>query len=464
MILTFIKNFIRQLHPQSYEITLPCDIKKYDIIFHIGAPKTGSSAIQYFLLAHREPLQLLGYYYPEHGLDQNGISGGQSILGKKLMDSDYEAAKAVLEAYIQEAKKNNCTLLISAESLFNKAELLSHMTVGYNCQIIAFYRDALESIYSNYNQGIKRSFSTVRLEAYCQNIIKNNAPFFSGEIFDTWEKYFHKENLSILTYDSKIFKHTPIQSLFLTIIGIDKTAQKRNFKFSKSSINNSYSLAALELKRMLNFILDPKKTNLNNEIDWFLQGISDQTKKNKFQLEDRLSDTTFQQLQEKFASINKKIHTRYFTNINPNFLQQAQTHNKQTIQQIQLHTDTANIIAQLSEKNPKVFSYIQRQVKIALNEPTADYELLKLAELLNYDINQIQPKSLWFNAQQLKNMPNFQLVDFYRVISSLLYHRGDLEHAQPLIEKALEIRPRRSAIIELSEKIKSALNATNEFK
>ena len=61
-------------------------------------------------------------------------------------------------------------------------------------------------------------------------------------------------------------------------------------------------------------------------------------------------------------------------------------------------------------------------------------------------------------------MPNFQLVDFYRVISSLLYHRGDLEHAQPLIEKALEIRPRRSAIIELSEKIKSALNATNEFK
>ena len=58
--------------------------KSYDVILHIGAPKTGSSALLNFFLKNREQLASAGYYYPEHGFDVNGISGGHSRLGISL--------------------------------------------------------------------------------------------------------------------------------------------------------------------------------------------------------------------------------------------------------------------------------------------------------------------------------------------------------------------------------------------
>jgi hypothetical protein len=56
----------------------------YDVVFHIGAPKTGASAIQKFLLENRQALKSLGFYYPEHALDENGVSGGHTGFGLKI--------------------------------------------------------------------------------------------------------------------------------------------------------------------------------------------------------------------------------------------------------------------------------------------------------------------------------------------------------------------------------------------
>lgn len=50
-------------------------------IFHIGPPKTGTSAIQYWCETHRDELLKHNIYYPAHDVDANGISPGnlQSI-------------------------------------------------------------------------------------------------------------------------------------------------------------------------------------------------------------------------------------------------------------------------------------------------------------------------------------------------------------------------------------------------
>ena len=78
--------------------------------------------------------------------------------------------------------------------------------------------------------------------------------------------------------------------------------------------------------------------------------------------------------------------------------------------------------------------------------------------MFNLDVNQFDEKELWFKPHQLQNMPNAQAVDFLRDIAYQCYYRGDLENAELLIEKALEIRPKGPAIIKLSDQIKQVLN------
>lgn len=435
--------------------------KNYDVVIHIGAPKAGSSAIQKYLLENRNKLLEIGFYYPEHGLDENGISGGHSNLGKNLKDGDFETAKAIMQTHLNEAKKRNSTLLISAESLFNRANQLKQMTDGYRCKIIAFLRDPLDSLYSNYNQGIKRNYLTTRLELHCKNQLKMPNDSLSGKIFDQWADAFGKENLIVLDYDLDLFAQIPIQSVFLSIIGIDSHVQKQSFTIESQFVNNSYTLAALELKRLFNFVLDQEKVKLNNEIDWFLQGISDKNSAIKFQLIERISDKTYQQLKEKFTSSNSKIRDEYLLKLNPNFIKESQQPKLKTINQHQLNLEMADILTQLETQKLRVYRYIQQRIEWSLENRTKCYELNKLAEMFNFDINQLddlENKDKWFSENKLKNMPNMQLVEIYRDIAHLCYQRGDLANAQILIEKAREIRPKGPTIIKLSEQIKQALN------
>ena len=59
---------------KSY-IELPSfsSVTNEDVIFHIGAPKTGSTAIQKFCLENRETLKEHGLYYPYHGVDVSDL-------------------------------------------------------------------------------------------------------------------------------------------------------------------------------------------------------------------------------------------------------------------------------------------------------------------------------------------------------------------------------------------------------
>ena len=427
---------------------------KYDVVIHIGSPKTGSSAIQKYLVEHRSQLIELGYYYPKHGLDQNGISGGHSIIGKNLLDGKIAEAKAVFRTFLSEAEQRKCTLLLSAESFFYKPNELKSIIENYRCKIIAFFRDPIDAIYSAYNQAIKRHYATTRLKNYCQNIINQPAKQFSGESFQEWANAFGKEHLTVIGYDLDLFKQTPIQSVFLSIIGIPTEQQSKHFKFNHKFVNNSYCLAALELKRMLNFVLDREQTKYNESIDYFLQQRSDNYTGIKFQLADRLSPKTLHELNKKFTQSNQFIRDSFLLKINAQFLSAQNTPTVKAIPPMQVLTQTHNIINDLREQNLPIYQYIEGAIEKAINQNTSTYEVFKLAEIFNFDINQIAQREVWFTPNQLNKMTEFKQADFFREIANLCFKRGDLQNAERLIEQALIHRPNGPGIINLAQKIK----------
>ncbi|UQB43273.1 hypothetical protein JX580_05195 [Thiomicrospira microaerophila] len=459
MILEHLKTLKDKISNKNKKFKLPNIepiIDQYDVIVHIGAPKTGSSAIQKYLLENQKTLLKLGYYYPNHGLDQNGISGGHSIIGKQIIDNQITEAETTFQNFITEAKKNKSILLISAESLFNRPIELKQILKDHRCKIVSFFRDPLESIYSNYNQGIKRHYATARLVPFCNGLLERPADFFSGEVFTKWVQCFGKEHITILGYDLELFEKKPIQSVFLYGIGIDELTQKEYFTFNNAQINQSYCLAALELKRMFNFILDPQNNKLNFEIDWFLQETSDQNAKERFNLKDRIDSALFNQLKEKFADSNQRIKSDYLTEINPNFLTVQKENKKQVIDQRKLHNQVLAIMKRLKKNKPMLYDYVHTCLKATLNQNNNSYEVLKLAEMFNYDINQFTSIDTWFSDQQLEKMPKYMMADFYRDIAQICFTRGDIKHAERLITKAIEHRPTGPGIINLSHKINNS--------
>ena len=61
-------------------------------------------------------------------------------------------------------------------------------------------------------------------------------------------------------------------------------------------------------------------------------------------------------------------------------------------------------------------------------------------------------------------MPNFKLEDFLRETAYVAYERGDSKHAQALIEKARELRPKGPFIVKLSDKLRAELGAFKSTK
>ncbi|WP_296046097.1 sulfotransferase, partial [uncultured Alteromonas sp.] len=130
---------------------------KKRVIFHVGPPKTGSSAIQQFLHQHRQQLLASGVLYPAHSVDENGISSGNA---REVCSEDAEGRLALdqqkltrlLDAFQQNPKAT--ILLLSSESFFRIVDDITEAVPA--AEIICFLRNPVEFQLSIYNQSVKR--------------------------------------------------------------------------------------------------------------------------------------------------------------------------------------------------------------------------------------------------------------------------------------------------------------------
>ena len=420
-----------------------------DLVLHIGAPKAGSSALQAFLQVNRSLLSKAGFYYPEHRYDRNNVSGGHAVLGKALVNKDLNTARDCFQTWLSEAKKKGLCLLLSAESFYGQPIRLNHLTENLKVVVVVYFRDPIESLISTYNQSVKRHFSTHTLKSFARKQLDRDIPEFSGMIIEKWHTEFGLNNLRVLPYIPSAFPDGKIEYSFINTLGISESARPL-FSLLPRRINSSYTPSALELKRLFNHVTS-SDTKLSNEIDWCLQAYSDASDEKPLPPRISLSNELFSQFADKFTPSNNYIKNNCIQSYPGGFLVYPQS----AIEPLEATTRKTSSLSQVLidafSGEPKIIEQVQRLVlSNRESKPTSSYSLLKLAELLGDDIEQIEMPNQVFSKFQMDVLTSevSAPADLLREIALMLYRFEQYEQAYLVISRALSLRPKGQAIIE----------------
>lgn len=226
------------------------------VYVHVGPPKTGTSSIQAWLVENRDALQKFRIYYPEHPVDENGVSSGNlaSLFDKddsnKLTFSKekFQLLKSICES------NNSKILLLSSEFFFQ--EIKQIIAAIPEVKFIYYLRFELETLDSSYNQKVKRHYETDKFEAPRKGL--------SSNLRKLWQLLANYPDQFIIRYfapdlffGNELIKDF-LHCLKITSLNVD----------SLRRVNSSYSPSAVEFKRKINVLEDQ---DLLHQIDLVLQ-------------------------------------------------------------------------------------------------------------------------------------------------------------------------------------------------
>lgn len=420
----------------------------YDVVVHYGAPKTGSSAIQYFLLQNRSTLEQCGYYYPPHPHDRNAVSGGHSRLGHALLDAGkQDEARGLFAEYLADARSKRLTLLLSAESLYIQPEAFRALTEGLSVKVIGFHRDPLDLILSSYNQLVKRAFMTGTLPSYCRNLLGKPVIGMTGAMHEKWADLFGDEHVSVMPYDAALFAQESIERRFLSSLSISDGNYSK-FQFLDRPVNGSYSRSALALKRLLNLALDPKRSKLNDEIDRCLQHYSDHNPERRISLGELIPPDVYEALARKFRTSNDAIRARFFPDENISFLTDHDQFDHALPPFVVAGDFSISHVANAAfAGNEELIGYITECVTAyCQSTQQRGFEQFALANLAGISLNVPAAngaRATFLNAKQVARLTGEKVAvpQFLRELAVAHEEVGDANTALKFIERACELRP-----------------------
>lgn len=311
-------------------------VENKQIIIHVGPAKTGTSALQYFLLRNRDELKKVGYYYPNHSLDENDISGGH---GSPKFD-----IKKTIKNFLESSYH---TLILSSESYW--LEINEINSLHSNIKFVSFYRCSIYQSISAYIQQIKRDNKT---EKFDTNKINRNPN-------DMHLDNFKNENLNytILPYSFDFDDTWSIANEFLKLI---ETNNNLNHLYENkvNVINPAYCIEAFEFKRYINKYINkldadkPENKFILSKLDKILQRFTDGESNFSF-----LTDEQFEEIKKIEMAFLEKLISEY-----------KQLNLKSILEYVKKYTNKKHITQILSKEQ------INKIVNYVANEDT---ELLK---------------------------------------------------------------------------------------
>jgi hypothetical protein len=232
------------------------------IIIHVGPPKSGTSAIQKWLVTHHKLLLDNGIYYPTHEFDKNGVSSGNVLsLYDRSENKKLTFSEDKFRQLCAHCKTLDCdSLLLSSEFFFQRiSELNKYFPTA---TFIAYLRFPIDVAESSYNQGVKRHKET---RSFGLPPVPRS---YQLEILDKKISTLTNERFILRPYHKQCFAYNNLVGDFLTAIEFDVTAPIIEL-LPTDYVNTSYTIESLEFKRWMNQLpLD----SLAHKLDRFLQG------------------------------------------------------------------------------------------------------------------------------------------------------------------------------------------------
>lgn len=333
------------------------------IYLHIGKPKTGTSALQYFLLKNRNILRQNGIEYPVHKLDPNHISSGNAELIAKLAKDEMPTVQAILSEII----KTPCpSILLSSEFFYlcDHLENIKQLFNGFNVQIIIYWRRQDRQVMSLYNQHVKRRLVTCHIDDWVKNKPEKR---FSNEQLLKWTEVFGKENIHLRVYEQQQFVGKTIFSDFLNVLNLSVTD---DYEFSQKKINPSYRIDALESQRLFNFL---PLGSYRFSVDTLLQDYSSGTDAPDWPY-NLLSPAKQLEIIEQYADMNAAIARDYLGREDGRLFNDPLPDPHADWQPYPglSNTDIQRIASFISKQNPKIAYRIGRAIRKGLQSNEED--------------------------------------------------------------------------------------------
>ncbi|MCG5238990.1 hypothetical protein ACIU1J_31600 [Azospirillum doebereinerae] len=224
-------------------------------IVHIGAPKTGSTAIQRFLFENREPLLACGVRYPDVSLRGYGHHDLAFLLGGgyPVWATPQDRTLAELGAALRDAVRagGTDTVLLSSENFYLYPEpatlrgLLrsAGMEADDRVSIVCYLRRQDEAHVSWYNQTVKAQGNSAGFEA---SVRRDHGLWDYAERLKPWQAEFGTSALILRDYTA--LASGDVRGDFLTAIGLPHAP----FALPPVRPNERINRDILDFQRLLN--------------------------------------------------------------------------------------------------------------------------------------------------------------------------------------------------------------------
>jgi hypothetical protein len=239
-----------------------------NLVIHIGAHKTGSTAIQRFLSMNRDLLENQGFLYPGEGYAHHDLAREfRSLSLQEIMDNPDLA----IHRHFREIEASDAiSVILSCETFefftqYQISTLKHFLNNKYNVRIIYYIRRQDNKIESAYNESVKNGGSRTDL-TFLDYLSRHtlatesttgagngvrNAPVNSLDyyaILTQWSNAFGKTNVSVHCYEEEQLPGGIFQD-FIQAAGL---SPDRHYRIPEKRINERLSWDLIEMIRLCN--------------------------------------------------------------------------------------------------------------------------------------------------------------------------------------------------------------------
>ena len=216
------------------------------LFIHIGHPKTGTTSIQSYLLAHREALRRAGILVPITGNEKGAHNG----LVENFYTVRHRASQTARndDALKQEVARSGCaTVVLSSEGFIqeNPARLAGLLGPGFETFILYYIRRQDLIVESVYAQRV-RSYLGLLLSPI-ETLLPSLVPQYRKHLV-RFARTFDPAHILVRPFETSAFHGGDLMSDFLTLIGADPARLPADTRRHNESLKRHY----LEFKRHCN--------------------------------------------------------------------------------------------------------------------------------------------------------------------------------------------------------------------